>query len=53
MTAKLVNSIRLEVVPFEGGKSQGNPCEARAYHGFNGIENDVVKQIADWISAKT
>ncbi len=53
LTAKLVNSRRLEVVPFEGGRSQGDPCEARAHHGYNGIETDVVKQIADWISAKS
>ena len=53
MTAKLVNSTRLGVVPFEGGLSEGDPCEARAYHGYNGIETEVVKRIAEWISAKT
>jgi hypothetical protein len=27
----------------------GNPCEARAYHGFNGLESEVVGKIAAWI----
>lgn len=25
-----------------GGVSVGDPCEARAYHGFNGLDSDVV-----------
>jgi hypothetical protein len=36
----------------EGGKNQGDPCEAMAYHGFNGIEPEVVEKIADWITRK-
>ncbi|MBI4194433.1 MAG: hypothetical protein HY526_05075 [Betaproteobacteria bacterium] len=34
-----------------GGPPRGNPCEARHYHGFIGIEDEVVKAIADWIKA--
>jgi hypothetical protein len=26
----------------ERGVSEGDPCEARAYHGFNGIDGQVV-----------
>jgi hypothetical protein len=26
----------------DGGASEGNPCRARAYHGFNGIDGQVV-----------
>ncbi|EJL88937.1 putative hydrolase of the alpha/beta superfamily [Herbaspirillum sp. CF444] len=40
-----------ELISVRGGVSQGDPCEARAYHGYNGIEQDVVTRIADWITA--
>lgn len=42
---------RKEVISFSGGLNQGDPCEAKAYHGYNGIEPAVVKSIADWIKA--
>jgi len=40
---------RKELIAFEGGQSKGEPCEAMAYHGFNGIEQQVVSKIAEWI----
>lgn len=43
---------RKELLTFEGGKNQGDPCEAMAYHGFNGIEQEVVARIAAWITWK-
>ena len=46
---KLTNASRKELLTVDGGKSHGDPCEAMAYHGFNDIEQTVVKQIADWI----
>lgn len=47
-----LQSTRPELVVFSGGgPPRGNPCEARHYHGFIGIEDDVVKRIADWIKA--
>jgi pimeloyl-ACP methyl ester carboxylesterase len=48
----LRNAPRKELLTFTGGTSQGDPCEAMAYHGFNGIEGDVVQKIAAWILAK-
>jgi hypothetical protein len=37
---------------FTGGAAPlSGPCDARARHGFFGIENDVVKTIADWIKS--
>jgi hypothetical protein len=48
---KLTAVPRKELLTFEGGMSQGDPCEAMAYHGFNGIEEDVVKKIARWITS--
>lgn len=49
---KLGNSPRKELLSFKGGESRGDPCEAMAYHGFNGLEGEVVAQIAAWILAR-
>lgn len=52
LMAKLNNSPRSQVISFKGGQSKGDPCEAFAYHGFNGLEEQVVRQTAAWILAK-
>jgi hypothetical protein len=49
---KLDKVSKKELLPVKGGVSQGDPCEARSYHGFNGIETHVVKRIAEWMLAK-
>ena len=36
---------------FSGGRSPGKPCKGKSYHGFMGIEDEVVKSITDWIKA--
>ncbi len=41
---------RRELIAFKGGEDRGDPCEAYAHHGFNGIEEQVVKRIAEWIT---
>ncbi len=46
---KLSNASRKQLLAFKGGRNVGDPCEAMAYHGFNGIENEVVQQIGRWI----
>lgn len=51
LMAKLTTPPRKELLVFEGGINEGDPCQARAHHGFNGIERDVVSRIAAWISA--
>lgn len=33
---------RARVVWLSGGADQGNPCQARAHHGFNGLDGQVV-----------
>ena len=43
---------RKELLAFAGGKSQGDPCQAMAYHGFYGIEQEVVIRISEWIVKK-
>ena len=50
--AKLGNTPRSQLLSFKGGESKGDPCEAFAYHGFNGLEREVVQQTAAWIVAK-
>lgn len=49
---KLSAAPRKEVLAFEGGISTGNECGARAYHGYNGIEREVVEKIATWMKTR-
>ncbi|MDO8958954.1 MAG: alpha/beta hydrolase [Rhodocyclaceae bacterium] len=49
---RLGGSPRKQLLSFKGGENRGDPCAALAYHGFNGLERDVVAQIAAWIVAK-
>ncbi|MGH8666473.1 MAG: alpha/beta hydrolase [Burkholderiales bacterium] len=46
---KLASNPRKALMTFTGGVDQGNPCQARAYHGFNGLEREVVEKIAVWM----
>jgi hypothetical protein len=39
-----------ELIEMDGGKSTGEDCEAYAYHGYNGIENETVAKIKAWIA---
>jgi len=43
---------RKELIAVNGGVSSGNPCEAYAYHGYNGIEGAVVARITEWIVSR-
>jgi len=47
---KLTSVSRKELISVEGGINRGDPCEAQAYHGFNGIDAEVVAKIAAWIA---
>lgn len=38
-----------DFIAMEGGISVGNPCEAFAYHGYNGIERETVDAIKKWV----
>jgi hypothetical protein len=49
---KLTAVPRKELLTFEGGMNRGDPCEAMAFHGFNGIEQEVVAKVAEWITRK-
>ena len=52
LMAKLTNAARSQLLSFDGGKNEGDPCEAFAYHGFNGLESEVVRQTAAWVLAR-
>ncbi len=49
---QLSNAPRKQLLSFKGGDNSGDPCEAMAYHGFNGLESDVVAQAVAWMLAK-
>lgn len=38
-----------EFIAMEGGISVGDPCEAFAHHGYNGIEKETMAAIKAWI----
>ena len=44
---------RVDVKTLSGGISEGPPCEARAYHGFNGIDQEVVDLVTAWLKTNT
>ncbi|MES2185893.1 MAG: alpha/beta hydrolase, partial [Pseudomonadota bacterium] len=48
---KLDNAPKKALVSVEGGENRGDPCEAMAYHGFNGLDRELVQRIAGWILA--
>ena len=48
---KLGSAPKKELITVSGGLDEGDPCQAFAHHGFNGIEEEVVAKIAQWISA--
>ena len=52
LMAELKNTPRSQVLSFNGGANKGDPCEAFAYHGFNGLESDVVRQTAAWVLSR-
>ena len=43
---------RAKVIWIEGGKSEGDPSLARAYHGFNDIDAKVVDAVTAFASEK-
>ncbi len=49
--AALANSSRVEVAYFTGGRQRSDPCKARSYHGFLGVEEKVVDRISRFINA--
>lgn len=52
LTGRLTGTPRKHVLAFKGGQNKGDPCDAFAHHGFNGIEPEVVRQVAQWVLAR-
>lgn len=50
LMTRLTRARATELLAVDGGANQGDPCEAFAYHGFNGLEREVVARIAAWIA---
>jgi predicted alpha/beta-hydrolase family hydrolase len=48
---KLTSTSAKELLAIEGGQTKGDPCNAFGHHGFNGVEQEVVAQIAHWVIA--
>ncbi len=49
LTDRLSAAKPLKTLMYRGGLPLGNPCRAAHYHGFNGIEEIVVRDIVNWI----
>lgn len=47
----LTKAKKVEVKMFSGGDETGRACKGSSYHGFQDIEEDVVKHISDFIKA--
>ena len=45
----LTGAPRIDVKTLNGGVSEGQPCEAWAYHGFNGLDQEVVDLVTAWL----
>ncbi len=39
---------KASVVWLDGGVNAGDPCQARASHGFNGLDDKVVEAVASF-----
>ena len=46
---ELAAKLNADFMTVSGGKTKGKPCQAFAYHGFNGREEKVVDEIKNWI----
>jgi hypothetical protein len=42
---------KVTVVWMDGGTNVGDPCEARAYHGFNGLDANVVSTVSKFAAS--
>jgi hypothetical protein len=43
---------KIDVVMLDGPAGQGDPCEARAAHGFAGIDGEVVATVTGWLKGR-
>ena len=48
----LRNAPRRQLLAFQGGTGRAHGCEAFAFHGFGGLEPDLMQQVAAWMLAR-
>lgn len=48
---KLTATSFKDMIMIEGGQTKGDPCNAFGYHGYNGVESEVVTKISEWVLA--
>ena len=48
---KLRDAPKKQLISFTGGEDVGDACNARAHHGFNGLDKDVVGKMSKWMLA--
>lgn len=54
LQARLTKAAKTEIVLLDGGRPpQSEPCEAKAQHGYFGIETEAVEAIAKFIKANS
>lgn len=49
--ALLTKAPSVDVIRMSGGSTKGDPCEAQSYHGYLGIDDQVVKSITAWLNS--
>jgi pimeloyl-ACP methyl ester carboxylesterase len=49
LMSKLPSNHKNELIKISGGQTQGDPCNALGYHGYNGVETPTIEKIAAWI----
>lgn len=49
--ALLTKAASVDVVSMSGGSTKGDACEAQSYHGYLGIDGDVVKTVTAWLNS--
>lgn len=51
LRALMRNAPRVDLATLRGGTAAGtDPCEFNAYHGFNGIDAEVVAAVTEWLN---
>lgn len=49
---KLTGTTSKQLLSIRGGENTGDPCNALSYHGYNGLDREVIDQIASWMLAR-
>lgn len=47
----LTAAAKVDIKLLKGGSAVGDPCEAQHYHGFRGLDSEVLRITTDWLEA--